>query len=107
MIHKAQIELFLLELKKSIANKRFVVIPREKNNVFLARCGMTPAEREWLVANLTSRDYASGPEHDRDYPEERDIWKFKKRYGGREVYIKLKLLAKESGFYAKCLSFHD
>jgi len=107
MIHKAQIELFLLELKKSIVNKRFFVIPREKNNAFLARCGMTPVERERIVENLTSRDYASGPEHDRDYPEDQDVWKFKKRYDGKEIYIKLKLVAKESGFYAKCLSFHD
>ncbi len=107
MIHKSQIELFLLELKQAIANRRFVVIPREKNNAFLARCGMTPAERERVVANLTSRDYASGPEYDRDYPEDRDIWKFKKRYDGKDIYIKLKLVAKESGFYAKCLSFHD
>jgi hypothetical protein len=107
MIHKAQIDLFLLELNKSITNRRFAVIPRGKNNAFLARYGMTPAEREMVVTNLSSRDYTSGPEYDRDYPEERDIWKFKKRYGGREIYIKLKLVAKENGYYAKCLSFHD
>lgn len=107
MIHKAQIDLFLLELKKAIASGRFAVIPRDKNNAFLARCGMTPAERERVVANLTYREYASGPEHDRDYPEEQDIWKFRKQYDGKEIYIKLKLVAKESGYYAKCLSFHD
>jgi hypothetical protein len=107
MIHKAQIELFLLELRKAIAERRFAVIPREKNNAFLASCGMTPAEREKVVAGLTSRDYASGPEYDRDHPEELDIWKFRKRYCGKEIYIKLKLVAKESGYYAKCFSFHD
>lgn len=107
MIHKAQIDLFLLELKKAIANKWFAVIPREKNNDFLARYGMTPIEREQAVANLTSREYAGGPEYDRDYLDEQDIWKFKKRYGGIEIYIKLKLVSKENGHYAKCLSFHD
>ena len=107
MIHKAQIELFLSELRKSIAAKRFVVIPRDKNNAFLARCGMTPAERERLVAGLTVRAYASGPEYDRDYPSEQDIWKFRMHYSGRDIYIKLKLVAKETGYYAKCLSFHD
>ena len=107
MIHKSQIELFLLELKKAVASKQFAVIPREKNNAFLARCGMTPAEREELVAGLTSHDYMSGPEYDRDYPKEQDIWKFKKRFGRREIYIKLKLVTKGNGYYAKCLSFHD
>jgi len=107
MIHKTQIELFLLELNNAIATKRFLVIPREKNNAFLARRGMTPTEREELVASLTSHDYVSGPEYDLDYPKEQDIWKFKKRFGGREIYIKLKLVAKENGSFAKCLSFHD
>jgi len=107
MVHKAQIELFLRELRNAIANRRFVVISREKNNSFLARCGMTPAEREELVARLTSLDYVQGPEFDRDYPGELDIWKFRKCFAGREIYIKLKLVAKESGYYAKCLSFHD
>jgi hypothetical protein len=50
MIHKAQIEIFLSELRKAGACKHFVVIPREKNNAFLARSGMTPVEREGVQA---------------------------------------------------------
>jgi len=107
MIHKAQIEIFLSELRKAVACKRFVVIPRENNNAFLAQNGMTPVERQEIVANLTPHDYMAGPEFDRDYPGEQDIWKFRKRFGGREIYIKVKLIAKDNGYYAKCLSFHD
>ena len=107
MVHNTQIELFLVTLKKAINSGNFVVIPREKNNEFLALTGMTPQEREDVILSLQTGDYISGPEDDRGNPGEKDIWKFKKKYLGRDIYIKLKLIPIEDGFYARCLSFHE
>jgi hypothetical protein len=98
---------FLKNLKDAVSNGLLFVIPREKNNEFLAQCGMTPEEREKVIAGLTAEDYRSGPEEDRDNPGEKDIWKFSKRYLGKEIYIKLKVVLAGDKYYAKCLSFHD
>ena len=68
---------------------------------------MTPKERENVLLELKITDYQAGPEEDRDYPGEKEIWKFKKTYIGIHIYIKLKLSLVEGGFYGKCLSFHD
>lgn len=107
MVHNAQVGLFLVTLKEAISNGNFVVIQREKNNEFLALTGMIPQERENVILSLQTNDYMSGPEVDRGNPGEKDIWKFKKKYLGRNLYIKFKLIPIEDGFYAKCLSFHE
>ena len=107
LAQNAQINLFLIKLKESIEKGNFAVIRREKNNEFLAREGMTPEERENVILGLQTKDYESGPEKDYDNPNEKDIWKFKRKYLGKDIYIKLKLITKGHGFYAKCLSFHD
>ena len=107
MVQDSQVRLFLIQFKAAIAGGRFYVVPREKNNDFLASQGMTPKEREEVLLELQTSDYYAGPEEDKDYPGEKDIWKFKKRYLGVGIYIKVKLSSIEGGFYAKCLSFHD
>ncbi|MEC4684854.1 MAG: hypothetical protein VST71_03870 [Nitrospirota bacterium] len=96
MLHNAQIGLFLVTLKEAINNGNFVVIQREKNNEFLALTGMTPQERENVILTLQTNDYRSGPEEDRGNPGEKDIWKFEKKYLGRDIYIKFKLILKEA-----------
>lgn len=109
MTHDAQITLFLRALKESVAADRFRVVEREKNNLFLAENGMTPIERRNIILSLEVVDYVSGPEIDLDYPEEKAIWKFRKRYLDMDIYIKIKLvtLKNEDIFYAKCISFHN
>lgn len=109
MTAKFQIQLFLARVKEAISSKRFVVIPRGKNNEFLAKTGMTPKEREKIILSLESRHYIKSPASDRNNPKEKDIWIFKETYNGIDIYIKLKLLLEpDTGrFFGKCLSFHE
>lgn len=98
---------FLKNLKVAVESGRLFVIKREKNNEFLARCGMTPEEREKVITGLTRNEYKSGPEIDRDYTNEKDIWKFNTEYLGKKIHIKVKLILEDNQYYVKCLSFHD
>lgn len=109
MTAKFQIQLFLTQIKETITSKNFVVIPRDKNNDFLAKTGMTPTERENIILSLESRHYVKGPASDHNNPKEKDIWVFKATYNGMDIYIKLKLLLDPDTdrFFGKCLSFHE
>lgn len=98
---------FLKNIKVAVESGRLFVIPREKNNDFLAEYGMMPEEREKIIAGLTPAEYESGPEEDRDNPGEKDIWKFNKEYLGKQIHIKVKLILENDQYYVKCISFHD
>jgi hypothetical protein len=109
--NNTQIGLFLRSLRKAISDDCFVVIPRAKNNDFLAKHGFSPDERVEVIQALKPINYLSGPEKDRDRPQEIDIWKFNTKYQGLDIHVKIKLTLKADAngdhFYAKCLSFHD
>jgi hypothetical protein len=98
---------FLKRFRGAVEAGRLLVIPRGKNNEFLARHGMNTDEREEVLISLTFADYESGPEEDRDHTGEKDIWKFNAVYLGIKIHIKIKLAKDQDVYYAKCLSFHD
>jgi len=106
---KFQIQLFLTRIKESITSKNFVVTPRDKNNEFLAKTGMTPKERENIILSLESWHYIKGPVSDHKNHGEKEIWVFKVNYSGKDIYIKLKLSPNSdtNTFFGKCLSFHE
>lgn len=109
MTTKSQIQLFLTQIKETITSKNFIVIPRDKNNEFLATTGMTPKEREEIILSLETRHYMKGPAADHKNPGEKEIWVFKVNYSGKDIYIKLKLSLNPDTktFFGKCLSFHE
>jgi len=101
-----QVELFLKEFKRALCQD-CVVIPRDKNNQALRAVGLTPLQRRDEILGLGVEDYVAGPEDDLDAPDQA-VWTFGRRIEDREVYIKLTMMKKaESGFVAKCLSFHE
>jgi hypothetical protein len=102
-----QIQLCLEEIKKAVSAGNYIIWPRDKNNAFLARVGMSLEEQESIIMKLDEANYASGPEEDRDRPGEKNIWKFNINRNGMNIHIKLKLIASDGGFFVKCLSFHD
>jgi hypothetical protein len=104
VIAKAQVELFLQQFRRYWP-PNCVVIPREKNNQALADLGIMPVHRRDIILELRPENYSAGPTPD-DGGSGEDVWIFGSRLDEVELYIKLLVKAVESGFTAKCLSFH-
>jgi hypothetical protein len=97
----------LLRIKEAISKNRFDVWRNKKNTEFLSTNGITPRERLSQIRSLQVADYWEGPEREYNGSADPVIWKFKRRYQGHEIYIKIKLIEGDDGFNAVCLSFHD
>lgn len=104
MTDKRQVELFLIDFQTHWSPACYVV-PRDTNKVALADLGITPKQREEEILNLTSLNYVSGPEPDRDRPNQ-VLWVFGTTIDSIEIYIKLSFLRMDRGCIANCLSFH-
>ena len=57
----------------------------------LASLGISWSEARERVYDLTPREYYSGPDVDRDYPNDDKFWTFKKVIMGETIYIKFKI----------------
>jgi hypothetical protein len=69
----------------------------------LAALGLNVSQVETIIMGLSTMDYHRGPETDRAFVGH-NVWVFKYRYNGQEIYIKL-----SDNFdcnIAKCISFH-
>jgi hypothetical protein len=80
-----QIKDFLSLVSKEIRNKRFQLIPRDKNLKDITRLGLKP---EFEIQDLTYKDYDREP-----LPDDNGngyIWEFIKEVDGLQIYIKLK-----------------
>jgi len=95
---------FLEKFKKVVKRSGLHVIPRKENREALVELNLTKKIRKDIIMELTTANYIAGPEADRDRSGE--IWIFKEDTGGVEIYIKLKLIEKDCGSFAKCISFH-
>lgn len=92
-------------MRSAIDNDNYTLIPRRKNLNTLARLGiMLPDALDEIYA-LTSLDYFSGPDIDRDIPCSDKLWTFKKYIYGENIYIKLKVEYQENK-QVKIISFH-
>lgn len=96
---------FLLKFKQAIAGGSGVdLVPRNETRETIARLGLTKANLEELLLDLSVTNYSNGPEPDNDRPGE--VWMFGLQIQGHEIYIKLKVVDIGKQKMAKCISFH-
>ena len=100
---RAEVVGFLADFKKAASVGHVQFVQRLENNETMKDLGFNRRVYEDLILALSTDDYASGPDEDRDRPGH--LWVFGKRIG-REIYIKLKLYQFGGRDYAKCISFH-
>ena len=100
---KNDITLFLLHFK-SVAQKKFMLIPRKKNMTAITKRGLTIKDVKNAIYGLTYKNYIEGPSKDRD-KKSSFLWIFGVELDGIEFYIKLSDNFK--GDVAKCISFHE
>lgn len=62
-----------------------------KTQTTLAKLGYSRQDMYDELFSLTYEDYFSGPDPDRDFPQDDDCWKFKRRVLGLMIYIKFKV----------------
>ncbi len=96
----------LLWIKDAIANNRFFITPRAKNNQGLIQLGLTTETLKTLICGLTHRNFCTGPEDDRDRPNSGEVWLYGEDVNGTEAYIKIKIFIVNGLKHAKCLSIH-
>lgn len=82
------IQNYLFLIKSSISQNKYQFIERKKNIEFLRRNGLTIDDLLLILFDLSSSDYVSGPENDRD-THKGAIWKFKYNMDGINIYIKI------------------
>ncbi|MFO8011284.1 MAG: hypothetical protein R6U89_10820 [Dehalococcoidia bacterium] len=101
---------YLLSIKRVVSSEPeayepLVVVKRQKNMECLAQLGLTLRNIRDILLDLTVEEYCSGPERDYGgFPG--DFWVFGKSIGGKEVYIKLKLVELSSLRVVRIVSFH-
>lgn len=101
----ADINKILADMRNAIDNHKYIPVFRKKNLDTLAILGITWSDALEEIYSLTSSDYDSGPEIDRDRPLSDSLWVFKKNVYGSLIYIKFKIEYQENGDI-KILSFH-
>ena len=100
---------FLHDLKSAVRAGLYHFVPREKNIQGLIDLGLSSVDDAILILlGLSPSDYCSGPEEDRDRPDD-PVWIFGTAIDDVEAYIKVKLIEDSRtgiGFRAKILAFH-
>lgn len=93
---------FLSEFKTLVSEEKWNIIERRKN--YAATLELTTESIKTILMELTIDDYVSGPEEDRDRPDEY-VWKFGKDIDeDKQFYIKLKIVNQKE---ARVISFHS
>ena len=96
---------FLLAFKRvATGGSGIDIVPRAETRPTLVRLGLTKANLEGVLLELSVTDYCQGPKPDRDRPG--NVWIFGREIEGYEVYIKLKVAQAGEKQIAKCISFH-
>jgi hypothetical protein len=96
--------IFLKKIKETVGSRSFSYYPRTESDATLLSLGMTQREVAEVVLGLSTEDYCSGPDPDRDRPGE--IYVFGKTINEKQVYIKLKVFEVNGVLYGKCFGFH-
>jgi len=104
LTYKSQVALFLAKAKELLQQNRYILVPREKNMKALARLGWNESRLMDFLMGLSTDNYSSGPEEDRDCPPE-EVWVFGHEIDGAEYYIKLKIRLEAEELL--CISFHE
>jgi hypothetical protein len=82
------VDAFLTQVRQWIANGDTIFVTRTKNVETLTALGLTQVAAVQDLANLTSENYSSGPEPDRDRPAQQ-CWIFGYEVLGLDLYVKL------------------
>jgi hypothetical protein len=99
---------FLRSFKGCVALEHYAVKDRQKNRQGLIDLELTPAERRDLLLGLEPEDYVAGPKPD-DTDDTKEVWEFGTTVGGKEVYIKLRVVQdprRRNAYRATVWSFH-
>ncbi|CAM3210565.1 type II toxin-antitoxin system MqsR family toxin [Vibrio diazotrophicus] len=95
----------LITIKMCVAQGRFHLVPRAKNQSGMIELGLTFNTLKSVILNLTKNNYYSGPSKDFDQSDG-EIWVYAEDLNGTEAYIKLKIFHVDSVAHTKCLSVH-
>lgn len=94
-------------LHQSVADKSYDLVPTEKNRNSRRKYGLTIFDIEDFLMTITENDLYSGPEQDRDIPDEK-VFIFKKEILEDVIfYIKIKKDSKVAYNRIKILSCHE
>lgn len=92
-------------LHKSIADKSYDLVPTEKNRSSRRKLGLTIYDIEDFLISISEEDLYSGPEKDRDRPDE-EVFIFLK-VPGIQFYVKIKKDSRVTYDRIKILSCHE
>lgn len=102
---RRQVNFFLQDFKELLNEGQYYVMNHFKTTEALLQLGITNWQRDECILSLSLLDYCAGPEQDKLHPGH--YWVFGKQINNVEIYIKLKIVTKESGNEkAVCISFH-
>lgn len=93
-------------LRSSIKKKDYDFVPTLKNRNSRRKYGLTILDIEDFLITLNSNDLVTGPEKDRDIPND-EIFVFKKKLKGIIFYVKIKKDSKIDYDRIKILSCHE
>lgn len=94
-------------LHKSIADKSYDLVPTEKNRNSRRKFGLTIYDIEDFLISISEEDLYSGPEVDRDKPNEEVFIFIKEILPGIQFYVKIKKDSRVTYDRIKILSCHE
>lgn len=81
-------------LHKSVADKSYDLVPTEKNRNSKRKYGLTVFDIEDFLLTISEVDLYSGPELDRDMPNDEVFIFIKEILDGVRFYVKIKKIVK-------------
>ncbi len=102
-----EVSSFLTQVKTLLSNGKYDFVPRRKNMQALAQYGLTITDVKNEILGFVVKDYYKGPKRDLDPNRPGDIWEFKKDIGGKQFYVKVKIVQEDGENILKCMSFHE
>lgn len=94
-------------LHKSVADKSYDLVPTEKNRNSRRKYGLTIYDIEDFLKSISEPDLHSGPEIDRDKPNEEVFIFIKELLNGVNFYVKIKKDNSVAYDRIKILSCHE
>lgn len=94
-------------LHKSVADKSYDLVPTEKNRNSRRKYGLTIYDIEDFLKSISETDLHSGPEIDRDKPNEEVFIFIKEILNGVNFYAKIKKDSRVTYDRIKILSCHE
>lgn len=94
-------------LHKSVADKSYDLVPTEKNRNSRRKYGLTIYDIEDFLKSISETDLYSGPEVDRNMPNEEVFIFTKEILNGVNFYVKIKKDSRVTYDRIKILSCHE